>query len=97
MAEHGPFESEWEARDTRAVREANAAWDADPVPGKHVPHHLKIMTDACRAAGVELGAYDLRTLTWLGNYEAPHCAAIAGMIYRAYEAGLAASGPEDDG
>ena len=37
---------------------------------------------ACEAAGVELGAYDLRILDWLANYEDSTCAVIAGLVAR---------------
>jgi hypothetical protein len=81
--EHGPFETERQARETAAVRTANAAFDANPAAGKHIPHHLRILMDACSAAGVFVGTYDLRILTWLANYEDTTCAVIAGLIRRA--------------
>lgn len=105
MAEHGPYGTEQEASATAAVRQARAAWDAlteralsdrQPVAGKHVPIHLKIMTDACQAAGVELGAFDKRTLEWLANYEDTTCQVIAGMVRRAWRAGLESAEPGDE-
>lgn len=99
MAEHGPFNSEEDAAATAGVRQARAAWKAladralserQPVAGRHVPIHLKIMTDACAAAGVEMGAFGKRTLEWIANYEDTKCAVIADLIDRAYEAGKGA-------
>lgn len=83
MPEHGPFATERQVRETAAVRSANAAFDADPGAGKHISNHLRILTDACEAAGVELGAYDSGVLAWLANWEPETCAAIAGLIRRA--------------
>jgi hypothetical protein len=110
MSEHGPFDSEQEAAATQAVRQARAAWDAlvdqalrdrRPVAGQHVPHHLRILMDACSDSGVFVGAFDLRILTWLANYEDTTCAVIAGLIRRAHEAGLAeavaAGRPQEEG
>ena len=97
MPEHGPFSSEQEAAATAAVRQARAAWYAivasgvRPVAGKHIPLHLQIMTDALTAARVELTAYELGTFRWLANYEDTTCQVIAGVIERAYQAGLAAA------
>jgi hypothetical protein len=85
----GPYQTEQEAGATAAVRKARDAWYADPVAGHHVPHHLRIITDAIEVAGVELGDFDRRILAWLGNYEDTTCSVIAGMITRAHEAGKA--------
>lgn len=46
-----------------------------------------MITGACEAAGVELGAYDRRIIGWLGNWEPQICAVIAGLITRAHAAG----------
>lgn len=98
MADHGPFESEDQADATPAVRAVFAAFDADPGPGKMAPHNLAMLTSACGAAGIGLGAaaeiglgaYDARILAWLAGWEPQTCAVIAGLIRRAHEAGKAA-------
>jgi hypothetical protein len=80
--EHGPFQTEREASQTKAVRAVYAAFDADPGAGKMRPHNTAMLTAACEAAGVELGAYDRQVLAWLGNWEPATCAVIAGLIIR---------------
>lgn len=45
---------------------------------------------ACEAAGVTLGAYDERILAWLSGWELSTCAVVAGLVARAYAAGLMA-------
>jgi hypothetical protein len=91
VADHGPFETADQAR-TPAVLAVYAAFDADPGAGKMAPHNLAMLTAACQAAGVELGAYDARILAWMGSWEPQTCAVIAGIIRRAYLAGLEAEG-----
>lgn len=93
--EYGPFENERQALATRAAAVIKAAFDARPGPGASEPECLKVMTDACEATGVELGAYDLGLLRWLAKWETGQAVALAGMIRRAYLAGQASqSGPE---
>jgi hypothetical protein len=87
MPEHGPFQTEREASATDAVRAVYAAFDADPGAGKMAPHNLAMLTAACEAAGVELGAFDAGTLRGLAGWEPHTCAVIAGLIRRAYLAG----------
>jgi hypothetical protein len=79
----GPFETERQALDWPAVRAVFAAFDADPGAGKMRPHNLAMLTDACAAAGVEMGAYDRRILAWLALWEPTTCAVVAGIIARA--------------
>jgi hypothetical protein len=88
--DHGPFETEDQAR-TPAVLAVYEAFDADPGVGKMAPHNLAMLTSACQAAGVALGAYDARVLAWLGSWEPQTCAVIAGIIRRACEAGKTAA------
>jgi hypothetical protein len=85
--EHGPFQTEREASETEAVRAVYAAFDADPGPGKMAPHNLAMLTAACEAAGIELGAFDAGTLRWLSGGEPATCAVIAGLIMRAWDDG----------
>jgi hypothetical protein len=91
MAERGPFQSESEASRTEGVRAVYAAFDADPGPGKMKPHNVAMLTAACEAAGVILGAFDARQVEWLGTWEPHTCAVIAGLIIRAHETGKASA------
>jgi hypothetical protein len=83
VAEHGPFATEQQALATRAAREAAAAFRDSPGAGRLAPLNLAILTGACQAEGVELGAFDLRILAWLASYETSVCVVIAGLIRRA--------------
>jgi len=87
--EYGPFNSEREALATRAAAVIRAAFDAAPGYGASVPESLKVMTDACDAAGVDLGAYDLGFLRGVAWRESADAVSLAGMVTRAYQAGLA--------
>jgi hypothetical protein len=83
-ADHGPFETEDEARMTPAVRGVYEAYRA----GTGGLSGERMMLDACEAAGVELGAYDACILRWVAGFEPQTCAVFAGFIRRAYRAGL---------
>ena len=91
MTDNGPYQTGHDASGTAAVRAVYAAFDADPGAGKMRPHNTAMLTGACEAARVELGAYDAQTLAWLGNWEPETCAVIAGVIVRAWEAGKASA------
>jgi hypothetical protein len=41
------------------------------------------LTDACEAAGVELGEYDRRVVAWMARFEPQSCQAVAEIIRRA--------------
>jgi hypothetical protein len=93
----GPFETEREARESSAAQSASAqtglAVDARPEVTRTAgaaaaqravkAPNLAMLTDACAAAGVELGAYDRCILAWLAGYEPAMCAVVAGVIRRA--------------
>lgn len=64
----GPFESEAQARNVPAVRDAYAAARASDARGVLAEHGARMITEACEAAGVELGAYDKR-IGWLAGFE----------------------------
>jgi hypothetical protein len=89
MAEHGPFETEDQAREIPAVRAVYDAYDHGRGPGDLSGAPL-ILT-ACVAAGVDLGAYDRHIIAWLGNWSPQTSAVIAGLIIRAHEAGKTAA------
>jgi hypothetical protein len=79
----GPLETEAQARQLPAVRAVRDAFSADPGTGKMAPHNFAMLTSACEAAGVDLGAYDRTILGWLAGWEPHTCAVIAGIITRA--------------
>jgi hypothetical protein len=76
-----PYESEREAR--AAVQHITAS-----SPGSWEDGMRRLLEDACRAAGVQLGAYDHRILLWLAGWEPQMCAVVAGLVTRAAAARL---------
>ncbi len=75
----GPFGTEQEAR--QAAHEVVA-----PEPGWSILRsagNRELLTRALAAAGVDLGAYDERILSWLAGWEDATCAVIAGWVTRA--------------
>ena len=50
-----------------------------------------MLVDACVMAGVELGAFDRRVLSWLSGWEPETAPVIAGLVSRAHAAGRARS------
>jgi hypothetical protein len=76
----GPYETQRQAAD--AVRHITSSPAEAWRDGNH-----RLLEDACRAAGVQLGAYDQRILLWLAGWEPSTCAVIAGLITRAHQAG----------
>lgn len=72
----GPYESQRQAADA-------ARHITDSPPGSWTDGSHRLLEDACRAAGVQLGAYDHRILLWLVGWEPSTCAVIAGLISRA--------------
>jgi hypothetical protein len=83
----GPFETERQVRELPAVRAVYEAFDADPGVGRMAPHNERMLRESCAAAGVALGAFDVRIVSWLAGWEPETCAVIAGLISRAYAAG----------
>ncbi len=84
--DHGPFDTEQQARELPAVQAVYAAFRADPGTGKMQPHTQRLLLDALAAAGVYLGAYDHQIVLWLAQWEPQVCAVIAGWIERASQA-----------
>jgi hypothetical protein len=78
----GPFETEREARDSVAHITASPPGTGAWGDGCH-----RLLEDACRAAGVELGAYDHAILLWLAGWEPATVAVVAGLISRARQPG----------
>jgi hypothetical protein len=89
-----PFETE---------REAHAAAlkaGGPPRPGWSIlsgDQNRQMLTAACEAAGVDLGAHDARILAWLAGFEDSTCAVIAGLITRAHAGRSSEPGSPDIG
>ena len=61
--------------------------------------NLAYLREACDLSGVALGAFDARILAWLAGWEPEICAVVAGLVTRAFTAGLNAelgTGPLSD-
>ena len=82
----GPFETEQQARQLPAVREVYRQFDHDPGVGKMAPHNLRMLLDALAAAGVYVGAYDIRIAEWLAGWEPQTVAVVCGWVQRAGQA-----------
>jgi hypothetical protein len=95
----GPFETERQVRELPVVRAVYKAFDADPGVGRMARHNERMLRESCAAAGVALGAFDARIVSWLAGWEPETCAVIAGLISRAYAAGSCrqAAGAEERG
>jgi hypothetical protein len=91
---NGPFETEHEARELPAVRAIYDAMHASRRRGVMGERGYRLLDEACRAAGVQVGAYDHRILVWLAGFEPETCAVVAGLISRAHAAGRAAAAGE---
>jgi hypothetical protein len=83
----GPFETERQVRELPAVRAVYDAFDAAPGVGRMARHNERMLRESCAAAGVALGAFDARIVSWLSGWEPGTCAVIAGLISRAHLAG----------
>ena len=84
-AHSAPIETERQASDAvRHITDSRAGAGTWQV-GCH-----QLLEDTCRAAGVQLGAYDYRILYWLAEWEPSTVAVVASLIRRAHEAGARA-------
>jgi hypothetical protein len=73
----GPFETQRQAV-------GSARHITGSPPGAWKDGNLRLLEEACRAARVQLGAYDSRILVWLAGWEPWACAVVAGLITRAH-------------
>ncbi len=76
----GPFDTEQQAS---ALPEVRAITALPPGTGQWKAASRGMLTEALAAAGVELGVYDWRILSWLAGWEDATCAVVAGWITRA--------------
>jgi hypothetical protein len=54
--------------------------------------NLACLRETCDRASVTVGTFDAPILAWLAGWEPKTCAVVAGLISRAYTAGLCAAG-----
>ncbi len=73
----GPFATEREAHAAAMVQADQLKLDS------FRSTNYRLLLDTCGAARVLVGAYDVRIIEWLANYEPATCAVIAGLISRA--------------
>jgi hypothetical protein len=91
MSTFGPYETWDEAAASPLAKEVNAMRDVtrSPMPdgGVDLPSGDQIryrhLEQACKVAGVELGAFDERILRWLAGWENETVQVIIGLISRA--------------
>lgn len=88
----GPYETEAQAHAEPMPRELSRLHAEDRIrsgdPDRLARNTvLKALLDACEAAGVEVGAFDRRTLAWLADTEGSTAQVVIGLITRAYAAG----------
>jgi hypothetical protein len=84
----GPFGTEAEARESLVHLLAGATLSEQAsIPDRN----HRVLCQTLTAAGVELGAYDHLIVTWLAGYEPATVAVVAGLVTRAFEAGLQAA------
>jgi len=76
----GPFGTEREAR--MAALAAIGPEAVEIIASQ--PQNLRMLTEACEAAGAGLGSFDARILDWLSGWESSTCAVVAGLISRAH-------------
>ena len=60
-------------------------YETEPVGYRPAQANLDLLLQAADVAGVQLGAYDRRILTWLAGYEAATVDVIVGLIARAHD------------
>jgi hypothetical protein len=88
MTTHGPYDTEREALAAPLPCAVAGLHDAGQVrpgdPDRLVRNaQLDALHAACTAAGVTLGAFDERILTWLASWEPATTQVIVGIIHRA--------------
>ena len=89
VATTAPYETERQARaDVAGVYAKCARSSRRGVMGEA---NLAYLREACDLGGVALGAFDARILAWLAGWEPETCAVVAGLVTRAYTAGLNAA------
>jgi hypothetical protein len=94
----GPYETEQQTRaDVACVYEQSRR---STLRDALAEANYAYLINACERAGVELGRYDARILTWLANWEPETCAVVAGLICRSHAVGpvsTATRGANDSG
>lgn len=86
----GPYETEQQARTD--VDDVYEHCRRSAVQGAPAEASLAHLLDASERAGVALGAFDGRILSWLAHWEPETCAVVAGLITRAHASGASGQG-----
>jgi hypothetical protein len=76
----GPYQTEAQARERRAVRDIYDAARASTRRGVMAEENHHMLQQTCAAAGVELGGYDRRILSCVASLKPQICAVTAGLI-----------------
>lgn len=84
MSAPGPYETDREAGED--ARPVYGAMRTGPVGSMAAANERKLV-DACREAGVELGAYDRRIITWLAGWDPETVQVVVGIVSRARRGG----------
>ena len=91
---HGPYETEHQARnaplgvEVRELHDSGRTLHGDS-DGLVAATKLRHLTEACTAAGIDLGTYDWRILRWFTTWEPSTIQVFAGIIARAAASGRA--------
>jgi hypothetical protein len=94
----GPYETERAARSEPYPRAVYARHRVGrDAPTDSVAQATAHLLATCEAAGVQLGAYDVRILTWLAGWEPETVQVVAGLIGRAHTAGRRGAVTDDAG
>jgi hypothetical protein len=95
----GPYQTERDTYGEPMLREVSELHSGDWVRSGLVREAvLRHLVDGCKAAGVELGDYDLRTLAWLARGETSTAQVVLDLIARAHAAGRQVSdSPSEEG
>lgn len=76
----GPYQTAAEVRAVPLVRDTYAI---APHGGSTAVENERRLLGACQDAGVQLGAYDRRILSWLAGYEPETVQVVIGLVARA--------------
>ena len=84
----GPYETEDDALGGPLRQEIRAIHQSGEFRQNEISQavraaQLRHLEDACRDAGVELGAFDRRIVEWLAGYESSTVQVVVGLIARA--------------
>lgn len=82
----GPINTEPMRSSEELNRRAAEPWD-DARRARHLEENQALILNELAAAGVELGAYDLRIVGWMADWEYSTLVTVASWIRRAHATG----------